>query len=156
MHGGDVEADGNCLFTTSQKAMGSMFSATDLRRRTVNRFLEDLGSMSGVERDAIDAGYKTHVLARFEVWLGYTCGSGGQAVGQERRLRGFGFNYKRPCSTWDAKINFIVKQLYLRKSHFKPLILEFANVFKSLGLHMEPSSFLDVMGKVEEFNEGEV
>ncbi|KAA8528945.1 hypothetical protein F0562_033567 [Nyssa sinensis] len=57
-HGGDVEADGNCLFTASQKAMGSMFSATDLRRRTVNRFLEDLGSVSGLERDAIDAAIK--------------------------------------------------------------------------------------------------
>ncbi|KAA8532465.1 hypothetical protein F0562_032498 [Nyssa sinensis] len=33
--------------------------------------------------------------------------------------------------------------------------LEFADVFQSLGLHMEPPSFSDVKGKVEEFNEGE-
>ncbi|KAA8516330.1 hypothetical protein F0562_016623 [Nyssa sinensis] len=31
--------------------------------------------------------------------------------------------------------------------------LEFADVLKSLGLHMEPPSFSDVKGKVEEFNE---
>ncbi|KAA8527848.1 hypothetical protein F0562_035283 [Nyssa sinensis] len=34
--------------------------------------------------------------------------------------------------------------------------LEFADVLKSLGLHMEPPSFSYVKGKVEEFNEGEV
>ncbi|KAA8519116.1 hypothetical protein F0562_013410 [Nyssa sinensis] len=34
--------------------------------------------------------------------------------------------------------------------------LEFADVLKSLGLHMEPPLFSDVKGKVEEFNEGEV
>uniref|UniRef100_A0A5B7A3D5 Gap junction beta-4 protein n=1 Tax=Davidia involucrata TaxID=16924 RepID=A0A5B7A3D5_DAVIN len=57
-HGGDVEADGNCLFTASQKAMGSTINATDLRRRTVKRFLEDLGSVSGLKRDVIDAAIK--------------------------------------------------------------------------------------------------
>ncbi|XP_042499023.1 uncharacterized protein LOC122077219 [Macadamia integrifolia] len=57
-HGGDVEADGNCLFTASQKAMGSAIDARELRRRTVSRFLEDLGSDGGLERDSIDAAIK--------------------------------------------------------------------------------------------------
>ncbi|XP_071736404.1 uncharacterized protein [Rutidosis leptorrhynchoides] len=49
-HGGDVEADGNCLFTASQKAMGlTEITAKDLRRRTVLRFLEDLGSESDID-----------------------------------------------------------------------------------------------------------
>lgn len=57
-HGGDVSADGNCLFTASQKAMGSSVDARELRRRTVKRFLEDLGSVSGLERDVIDDAIK--------------------------------------------------------------------------------------------------
>ncbi|XP_024988377.1 uncharacterized protein LOC112523138 [Cynara cardunculus var. scolymus] len=62
-HGGDVEADGNCLFTASQKAMGlTEINAKDLRRRTVRRFLEDLGSESGMERANIDAAIK-HMYA---------------------------------------------------------------------------------------------
>ncbi|KAI3818078.1 hypothetical protein L1987_11880 [Smallanthus sonchifolius] len=62
-HGGDVEADGNCLFTASQKAMNlKEINAKDLRRRTVRRFLEDLGSESGMERDNIDAAIK-HMYA---------------------------------------------------------------------------------------------
>lgn len=49
-HGGDVEADGNCLFTASQKAMGmTEITAKDLRRRTVRRFSEDLGSESSID-----------------------------------------------------------------------------------------------------------
>ncbi|KAJ8634154.1 hypothetical protein MRB53_027490 [Persea americana] len=52
-HGGDVEADGNCLFTAATKAMGSKVGARELRKRTVARFLADLGS-GGVERDRID------------------------------------------------------------------------------------------------------
>ena len=62
-HGGDVEADGNCLFTASQKAMGlTEITARDLRRRTVRRFLEDLGSETGIERANIDAAIK-HMYA---------------------------------------------------------------------------------------------
>ncbi|BBN01652.1 hypothetical protein MPTK1_2g09140 [Marchantia polymorpha subsp. ruderalis] len=40
-HGGDVEADGNCLFTASQKAMRLEESPLEVRLRTVRRFLED-------------------------------------------------------------------------------------------------------------------
>ncbi|XP_061374416.1 uncharacterized protein LOC133316650 [Gastrolobium bilobum] len=54
-HGGEVSADGNCLFTASRKAMGSEdVDARELRRRTVARFLEDLGSAGFEERDGID------------------------------------------------------------------------------------------------------
>ncbi|XP_010249082.1 PREDICTED: uncharacterized protein LOC104591769 [Nelumbo nucifera] len=57
-HGGDVEADGNCLFTASQKAMGMPIDARELRRRTVRRFLEDLGSDDSQDRASIDAAIK--------------------------------------------------------------------------------------------------
>ena len=58
-HGGEVSADGNCLFTASRKAMcggddDSGVDARELRRRTVARFLEDLGSAGFEEREAID------------------------------------------------------------------------------------------------------
>ncbi|CAN6471853.1 unnamed protein product [Victoria cruziana] len=48
-HGGDVQADGNCLFSAARIAMGfssTKVSARDLRRRTVARFEADL--VSGV------------------------------------------------------------------------------------------------------------
>ncbi|KAF8408445.1 hypothetical protein HHK36_007598 [Tetracentron sinense] len=57
-HGGDVEADGNCLFTASQKAMGTVNDARELRRRTVRRFLEDLGSEGCLERVSINETIK--------------------------------------------------------------------------------------------------
>lgn len=55
-HGGEVEADGNCLFTACGKSMGvkTVSYARDLRRRTVRRFLEDLGS----EKEAIESAIK--------------------------------------------------------------------------------------------------
>ncbi|KAJ7568106.1 hypothetical protein O6H91_01G018600 [Diphasiastrum complanatum] len=40
-HGGDVAADGNCLFTAFQKAMQLNESPSDVRRRTVQKFLGD-------------------------------------------------------------------------------------------------------------------
>ncbi|GAB4839737.1 hypothetical protein Ancab_020447 [Ancistrocladus abbreviatus] len=62
-HGGNVEADGNCLFTASQKAMMAamgevVVDARDLRRRTVKRFLEDLGLVSGEEREMIESAIR--------------------------------------------------------------------------------------------------
>jgi hypothetical protein len=58
-HGGDVSADGNCLFTASQRAMvASEMDARELRRRTARRFVEDFGSVSGEEREAINNAIK--------------------------------------------------------------------------------------------------
>ncbi|KAK6922436.1 hypothetical protein RJ641_012943 [Dillenia turbinata] len=62
LHGGDVEADGNCLFTASQKAMGLKIDARELRRRTVKRFMEDLGSVRNEEREVIDSAIR-HLYA---------------------------------------------------------------------------------------------
>lgn len=54
-HGGEVEADGNCLFTASQRAMGMTGKGKELRRRAVRRFLEERDSgFSEEEREAID------------------------------------------------------------------------------------------------------
>lgn len=57
-HGGEVESDGNCLFTASMKAMGSILTARDLRKWTVRRFLEDFGSVSEDERAVIESAIK--------------------------------------------------------------------------------------------------
>lgn len=57
-HGGEVSPDGNCLFTASQKAMARDIDARELRRRTVKRFLEDLGSVSDGAREAIDGAIR--------------------------------------------------------------------------------------------------
>ncbi|KAH9317568.1 hypothetical protein KI387_019337 [Taxus chinensis] len=40
-HGGDVEADGNCLFTAALKAMRLNSTPGELRKRVVKRFRED-------------------------------------------------------------------------------------------------------------------
>ncbi|KAJ0095034.1 hypothetical protein Patl1_16979 [Pistacia atlantica] len=53
-HGGEVSADGNCLFTASQKAIAREIDARELRRRTVRRFMEDLKSVSEEDREAIN------------------------------------------------------------------------------------------------------
>lgn len=57
-HGGEVSADGNCLFTASQKAMAREVDARELRRRTVRSFMEDLGSVGEEDRDAINDAIK--------------------------------------------------------------------------------------------------
>nr|GMD77549.1 Pleckstriny-like domain family A member [Ipomoea batatas] len=60
-HGGEVESDGNCLFTASIKAMGlatAAATARDLRRRTVLRFMEDFGSARDEEREMIESAIK--------------------------------------------------------------------------------------------------
>ncbi|XVE92650.1 hypothetical protein REPUB_Repub01dG0117200 [Reevesia pubescens] len=78
-HGGDVSADGNCLFTASQRAMGREVDAGELRRRTVKRFLEDLRSANEEEMQMInDAirnmyspdmrnGWGVHVVQEFKL-----------------------------------------------------------------------------------------
>ncbi|KAI0515682.1 hypothetical protein KFK09_008348 [Dendrobium nobile] len=57
-HGGDVEADGNCLFTAVRRAMGSKVGARELRLRTARRFLEEHGSNDGSGRNAFDAAIR--------------------------------------------------------------------------------------------------
>ncbi|WOL12859.1 hypothetical protein Cni_G21627 [Canna indica] len=53
-HGGDVEADGNCLFTAVGRAIGSRgVEVRELRQRAVRRFLEDYGSSDGSEKEAV-------------------------------------------------------------------------------------------------------
>ncbi|KAL9386661.1 hypothetical protein Peur_019785 [Populus x canadensis] len=62
-HGGDVSADGNCLFTASQRAMAAReLDARKLRSRTVRRFVEDFGSVSGEEKEVINGAIK-HMYA---------------------------------------------------------------------------------------------
>ncbi|KAL9256991.1 hypothetical protein AKJ16_DCAP02005 [Drosera capensis] len=56
-HGGDVDSDGNCLFTASEKAMGGEgkgIGARELRRRTVRRFVEDLGEGNEEEKEGVE------------------------------------------------------------------------------------------------------
>ena len=57
-HDGEVEADGNCLFNASVKAMRCNLDARELRRRTVKKFLEDLASLTVAEREAVDSEIK--------------------------------------------------------------------------------------------------
>lgn len=57
-HGGEVSSDGNCLFTASQRAMAREIDAPELRRRTVKRFLEDLGSALDEEVEVINGAIR--------------------------------------------------------------------------------------------------
>lgn len=72
-HGGDVEADGNCLFTASQKAMRLNTSPRELRRRTVQRFVENYEAAGSCKEDIdrairhlyapdLEAGWGVHVV----------------------------------------------------------------------------------------------
>ncbi|XP_059316494.1 uncharacterized protein LOC132067315 [Lycium ferocissimum] len=60
-HGGEVESDGNCLFTACGKSIGltkTVSYAKDLRKRSVKRFLEDLGCVSNEEKEMIENAIK--------------------------------------------------------------------------------------------------
>ncbi|KAK9675365.1 hypothetical protein RND81_11G003100 [Saponaria officinalis] len=52
-HGGDVDSDGNCLFTAAERAVGGVSSA-ELRRRTVRRFEVDFEAAEVVERESVE------------------------------------------------------------------------------------------------------
>ncbi|KAK9123540.1 hypothetical protein Sjap_013142 [Stephania japonica] len=52
-HGGDVKADGNCLFTVTEKAIGAEIDTKEPRRRTMRRFLEDFDRSGGLVRNQI-------------------------------------------------------------------------------------------------------
>lgn len=78
-HGGNVEADGNCLFTASRKAMAIKVGVRDLRQRTVARFLDEYGLLNEEERKRIDeiiahlyspdlrAGWGIHVVQEVKI-----------------------------------------------------------------------------------------
>ncbi|GAB2280694.1 hypothetical protein Dimus_015320 [Dionaea muscipula] len=62
-HGGDVDADGNCLFTASKRAMeagtdGVGLDPRGLRTTTVRRFLEDLGSANEEEKEMVESAIR--------------------------------------------------------------------------------------------------
>ncbi|KAF8040934.1 hypothetical protein BT93_B2990 [Corymbia citriodora subsp. variegata] len=62
-HGGEVSADGNCLFTASLRATTGGTAARggdarDLRRRVVGRFLESLGSAPGEEKEMVEGAIR--------------------------------------------------------------------------------------------------
>ncbi|KAL3599403.1 hypothetical protein D5086_007321 [Populus alba] len=68
-HGGDVSADGNCLFTASQRAMAAReLDARKLRSRTVRRFVEDFGSVSVEEREVINGAIKHIEMAAESIY----------------------------------------------------------------------------------------
>lgn len=58
VHGGEVEADGNCLFTAARKSMSVEAAARELRLRTVKRFVEDLGSVDEDTRRFIESAIR--------------------------------------------------------------------------------------------------
>lgn len=60
-HGGEVEADGNCLFTAARRAAAAKAEARDLRHRTVRRFA-DVYAAGDPDREAIDAAVR-HLYA---------------------------------------------------------------------------------------------
>ncbi|KAL2903827.1 Pre-mRNA-splicing factor CLF1 [Bienertia sinuspersici] len=63
-HGGDVDADGNCLFSAVEKAAmwglreGECGGARELRRRTVQRFEKDFGSAENDEKLSVELAIK--------------------------------------------------------------------------------------------------
>ncbi|EPS67140.1 hypothetical protein M569_07635, partial [Genlisea aurea] len=58
LHGGEVEADGNCLFTAARRSMDVDATARELRMRTVRRFTEDLGSVDGETKRFIQSAIR--------------------------------------------------------------------------------------------------
>lgn len=58
MHGGEVEADGNCLFTAACKSMGVEAAARELRIRTVRRFAKDIGSVDEETKGLIESAIR--------------------------------------------------------------------------------------------------
>ncbi|GLJ49324.1 hypothetical protein SUGI_1042610 [Cryptomeria japonica] len=71
-HGGDVDADGNCLFAAFQKAMrmNPNVTATDLRRKTVARFLHAYESATPQEKEEIDRTIKNLYSPRLDAGWG--------------------------------------------------------------------------------------
>ncbi|KAL9246591.1 hypothetical protein vseg_020108 [Gypsophila vaccaria] len=56
-HGGDVESDGNCLFTAAERAVevaAGGATAAEMRRRTVRRFELDFEAAAEEERESVE------------------------------------------------------------------------------------------------------
>lgn len=77
-HGGDVEADGNCLFTAFQKAMMLQTSPQEVRNRTVRRFTSDYKSNAHQQQATdsmiknlyfpdLSAGWGVHVVQEIKL-----------------------------------------------------------------------------------------
>ncbi|KAG8047319.1 hypothetical protein GUJ93_ZPchr0008g11943 [Zizania palustris] len=52
-HAGEVNTDGNCLFTAARRAAAAKPDARDLRHRTIHRFTDVYASALAPDRDAI-------------------------------------------------------------------------------------------------------
>ncbi|KAK3160074.1 hypothetical protein QOZ80_1BG0054900 [Eleusine coracana subsp. coracana] len=61
-HGGEVESDGNCLFTAARTAAAAKADARELRHRAVRRFNEVYAAAGDGDRDAVDAAVR-HLYA---------------------------------------------------------------------------------------------
>ncbi|XP_002960998.2 uncharacterized protein LOC9641487 [Selaginella moellendorffii] len=53
-YGGDVEADGNCLFTAVQRAMQLKEAPVEIRLATVRRFVDDYEAADAEEKERLD------------------------------------------------------------------------------------------------------
>lgn len=78
-HGGEVEADGNCLFTAARTAAAAKADARELRHRAVRRFAEVYAAAGDDDKAAVDAavghlyapdlkaGWGVHVVQEIKV-----------------------------------------------------------------------------------------
>jgi len=61
-HGGEVDADGNCLFTAARTAAAAKADARELRHRAVRRFAEVYAAAGEDDNGAVDAAV-SHLYA---------------------------------------------------------------------------------------------
>jgi hypothetical protein len=61
-HGGEVDADGNCLFTAARTAAAAKADARELRHRAVRRFAEVYAAAGEDDKNAVDAAVR-HLYA---------------------------------------------------------------------------------------------
>ncbi|RLN23949.1 uncharacterized protein C2845_PM07G03750 [Panicum miliaceum] len=61
-HGGEVDADGNCLFTAARTAAAAKADARELRHRAVRRFSEVYAAAGEDDKGAVDAAVR-HLYA---------------------------------------------------------------------------------------------
>jgi hypothetical protein len=61
-HGGEVESDGNCLFTASRTAAAAKADARELRHRAVRRFSKVYTAAGDDDKAAVDAAVR-HLYA---------------------------------------------------------------------------------------------